>query len=243
MQNDLANYPNLTNPECFWTPVREWGGLPNVKWCEETLCGVISEPANTWSNLAYIAVAVGLFFYTRREPNRMVRFWAPAAFWVGLTSLVYHASVTFVLQVFDFFGMYFFFNLVLLLNLVRMGTVKPQAFFKTLYISIISLTVFTVLVAKTPFPIQGIVVVLLVGTLTTEVLASRRASEPVSHRFLYLCLVFIAVAFAFSASDASRLRCDPSDHLFPGHAVWHEFGAVSMIFAFLHYRQFARLFA
>ena len=146
-------------------------------------------------------------------------------------------------QVFDFFGMYFFFNLVLLLNLVRMGTVKPQAFFKTLYISIISLTVFTVLVAKTPFPIQGIVVVLLVGTLTTEVLASRRASEPVSHRFLYLCLVFIAVAFAFSASDASRLRCDPSDHLFPGHAVWHEFGAVSMIFAFLHYRQFARLFA
>ena len=34
-----------------------------------------------------------------------------------MTSLVYHASVTFVLQVFDFFGMYFFFSLVLLLNL------------------------------------------------------------------------------------------------------------------------------
>jgi amino acid transporter len=240
MQNDLANYPNLTNPECVWTPVREWGGLPNVKWCEETLCGVISEPANTWSNLAYLFVAIGLFFYTRRESNRMLRFWAPAAFWVGVSSLVYHASVTFVLQVFDFFGMYFFFNLVLLLNLTRLGTVKPEAFFKTLYISIFALTGLTVVLAKTPFPIQGIVVVLLIATLTAEVMASRRVKS--SHGALYICLAFIAIAFAFSASDASRLRCDPHDHLFPGHAVWHVFGAVSMIFAHLHYKQFAKLF-
>lgn len=243
MQNDLANYPNLTNPECFWTPVREWGGLPNVKWCEETLCGVISEPANTWSNLAYLVVAAGLFFVTRKEPNRMLRFWAPAAFWVGISSLVYHASVTFVLQVFDFFGMYFFFNLVLLLNLTRLGTVTPQAFFKTLYLSIVGLTVLTVVLAKTPFPIQGIVVVLLIATLTSEVMASRRSAEPVAHRDLYVCLALIAVAFAFSASDASRLRCDPHDHLFPGHAVWHVFGAASMVFAYRHYRQFAKLFA
>ncbi len=243
MANDLSNYPNLTDPACFWSPLREWGGLPNVKWCEETLCGVISEPANTWSNLAYLAVALGLFIYNRRETNRMLRFWAPVAFWVGLSSLVYHASVTFVLQVFDFWGMYFFFNLVLLLNVVRMGRLAPSAFFRVLYGSIFALTIFTVLVAKTAFPIQGIVVLLVVATLATEVLATRASTTPVSHRALAGCLVFIVAAAAFSASDASGARCDPHDHLLQGHAIWHVLGAISMVFAHQHYRQFAQRFA
>ena len=28
--------------------------LPNVKWCEETLHGWVTEPANTWSNIPFI---------------------------------------------------------------------------------------------------------------------------------------------------------------------------------------------
>ena len=81
MAQSFADYPNISNPECVWTPLREWGGLPNVKWCEETLCGVIAEPANTWSNLAYLVVAVALWWFTRKDKERTLRFWAPVAFW------------------------------------------------------------------------------------------------------------------------------------------------------------------
>lgn len=242
MANDFANYPNITNPVCTWTPLREWGGLPNVKWCEETLCGVIAEPANTWSNLAYLVVAAGLFFYTRKDTSRTLRFWAPVAFWVGITSGIYHATVTFVFQVLDFWGMYFFFGLVLLLNLVRMGKVNADTFFRTLYITIFALTGFTVLVAKLHLPIQGIVGIMVLLTLVTEVLASRASKVPVNHKWLAGCLVFIAAAAAFSASDASGARCDPHDHLFPGHAIWHVLGSVSIGLAHFHYRQFVNLF-
>lgn len=242
MAHAFSDYPNISNPECVWTPLREWGGLPNVKWCEETLCGVISEPANTWSNLAYLLVALGLFLATRRDSNRTLRFWAPVAFWVGLTSFAYHATVAFVTQVFDFWGMYFFFGLVLLLNLLRMGTVAKASFFRTLYVTIFSLTALTVVVAKAGLPIQGIVVVMIVLTLVTEGIASRRSSQRVDHKWLGVTLLFIAVAVTFSATDASGLRCDPSDHFFPGHAIWHVLGAGAMAFAHLHYRQFVALF-
>jgi len=242
MAQSFSDYPNISNPECVWTPVREWGGLPNVKWCEETLCGIIAEPANTWSNLAYLIVAAGLFFYTRKDTDRILRFWAPVAFWVGITSLVYHASVTFIFQVLDFWGMYFFFGLVLLLNLVRMGKVAAATFFRTLYISIFALTAFTVVVAKLNLPIQGIVGIMIVLTLVTEGLAFRVSKVKIDYRFLAGTLVFISAAAAFSGSDASGARCDPHDHIFQGHAIWHVLGSIAITFAHFHYRQFVGFF-
>jgi hypothetical protein len=242
MAQSFTDYPNISNPECVWTPLRELGGLPNVKWCEETLCAVIAEPANTWSNLAYLVVAAWLWWFTRKDESRTLRFWAPVSFWVGTTSFVYHASVTFVTQVFDFWGMYFFFGLVLLLNLIRMGKLGADKLFKTLYLSIGGLTVFTVVVAKLNLPVQGIVAVMLVLILLTEALASRASRAP-SYKFLGLSLIAVAIAFSFSASDATGARCDPKDHVFQGHAIWHVFGSISMAFAHLHYRQFKTLFS
>ncbi len=237
---DLSGYPQLTNPACPWSPMREWGGLPNVKWCEETLCSWVSEPANTWSNLAFIVTAVILFVVTRKETSRTERFWPVAAFWVGMTSLAYHASVTFVLQVFDFFGMYFFFALVLLLNLIRLGVVAKASLFKLLWGAIIGLTVFTVVVAKLNLPVQGIVGVLLLGGLATEAAATLKHRTQV--RWFLGALFFIAIAAAFSASDVSRRWCDPSDHVFQGHAIWHVLNAVGIGLAYVHYRQFKATF-
>lgn len=242
MAQSFADYPQISNPECAWTPLREWGGLPNVKWCEETLCSVIAEPANTWSNLAYVFVAVGLWWVTRKDESRTLRFWGPVAFWVGLTSGVYHASVAFVTQVFDFWGMYFFFGLILLLNLLRMGKLKADALFKTLYATIFGLTAFTVVVQKLGLPVQGIVVAMIALTMVTEVLASRASTVKIDHRWFAGALVFIVVAAAFSASDASGRWCDPKDHVFQGHAIWHVFGSISMAFAHFHYRQFKALY-
>lgn len=237
---DLTPYPNLTNPECPWHAVREWGGLPNVKWCEETLCSWVAEPTNTWSNLAFLVTAAAIFVVTRRETSRTERFWPVAAFWVGVTSLVYHASVTFVLQVFDFFGMYFFFSLVLLLNLVRLELLSKERLFPVLWASIIGLTVFTVVVAKASLPVQGIVAVMLVAGIVTEAWATVKRKSQV--RWFLGALAFIAVAGAFSASDVSRRWCDPTDHVFQGHAIWHVLNAVGIGLAYVHYRQFKALF-
>ncbi len=237
---DISQYPALMDPQCPWVPLREWGGLPNVKWCEETLCQVVAEPANTWSNLAFFLGAGVLWALNRGETSKTLRFWVTASIWVGLTSLVYHATVTFVLQVFDFFGMYFYFVLLVLLNLIRMGKVAKEKLFTILWPSIAGLTVFTVIVAKVGLPVQGIVLVLLVCALVTEALASR--GDPAGHRWFFVTLGLIAVAATFSAADASRRWCDPSNHVFQGHAIWHCFSAVALCSSLLHYRQFRARF-
>ncbi|MBL9037158.1 MAG: ceramidase domain-containing protein [Archangium sp.] len=237
--SQFDGYPNLLNPECPWTPVRVATGLPNVKWCEETLCGWVSEPANTWTNLAYLVVAAVLFVVTRRDAEKTLRFWAPAAVLVGLTSLVYHASVTFVLQVLDFWGMYFYFGLVLALNLIRLGVLDKTKLFRVLWPAIAALTALTVVVAKIGLPVQGIIVVLLVATLVTEVAAFRRRSVPASAAYIVLTLAVFAIAATFSASDASRAWCEPENHvLLQGHALWHVFSAAALGISHFHYRQF-----
>lgn len=240
--SQFDGYPNVLNPECPWTPLREWGGLPNVKWCEETLCSWIAEPANTWSNLAFIIGAAVLWFIVRRDAERTLRFWAPATFLVGASSLAYHASVAFVTQVLDFWGMYFFFGLVLLLNLVRMGTLAKTRLFPVLWALITALTAITVVIAKLNLPVQGIVGVLLLGALITEVVATRRSSSAVAHRFLFAGLGLIFVAGLFSAADVSRAWCAPENHVLQGHAIWHVFNAAGIVAAHFHYRQFRAQF-
>jgi hypothetical protein len=236
--NDLANYPELLDPKCPWVSLRQETGLPNVKWCEQTLCSWVSEPANTWSNLGFIVVAAFLFWRVRRDAQRMLRFWAPAAFFVGASSFIYHASITFLTQVFDFWGMYCFFALILLLNLLRMGAVSAARFFPFLWASIFGLTGVTVLVAKLGLPVQGIIGVLLLAGLATEWVATKRAPGKVSHGYLFAALAALAIGAAFSASDASGAWCVPARHVVQGHAIWHLFTAVGVGLAHFHYRQF-----
>ena len=128
--------------------------------------------------------------------------------------------------------------LVLLLNLVRMRTLSVAKFFPLLWALIFGLTALTVGVAKLGLPVQGIIGVLLLATLITEGIATRRSTTPVTHRFLFGSLLAIAIAAGFSASDASRAWCDPSNHVIQGHAIWHLIDAVGIVLAHFHYRQF-----
>jgi hypothetical protein len=49
-------YPNQHKPGCFYHDHAAKYGSPNVVWTENNLCDtIITQPANAWSNLAYIA--------------------------------------------------------------------------------------------------------------------------------------------------------------------------------------------
>lgn len=238
MQSDYVRYENLLKEGCPWVDLRQWGGLPNVKWCEETLCSWIAEPANTWSNLAFLVAAAVMWRWAKDEKQRSVRFFVPATIWVGSTSLGYHASVTFVTQVADFFGMYCYFLLLVLLNVVRMGKLPKEKLFVALWTGVVAFTAGTVVVAKVGLPVQGIVMVLLVAVLATEALAAPKSRPPEGYRYFALALLTIGVAAAFSASDASRAWCTPSNHVIQGHAIWHVLNGVGIALSYLYYRQF-----
>jgi len=219
---------------CPWEPFSSlW--LPNVRWCEAQLCSVVVEPANTWSNLAYVFAGLALLWLGARQHDRTLRIFGAAEIVVGISSLVYHMSFSGILQVLDFFGMYVFTNLLLGLNLVRSGALSRSRFWPVYAGSVLALTALTVALRFTPFPIQGIVFVLILGIVATEL--RQHTAPPAGRRWFFASLATLTVAAGFSAADVTGVFCDPENHFVQGHAIWHVLGAISLVFAAFHYRR------
>ena len=226
------------DPGCPWEPLSSFW-LPNVRWCEAQLCSVVVEPANTWSNLAYVFAGLVLLWLGARRGERTLRIFGLAEIVTGVCSLVYHMSFSGVLQVLDFFGMYVFTNLLIGLNLVRLGVLSRPRFWPVYGTSVVALTALTVALRFTRFPIQGIVFVLILVIVATEYTQHARAG--LDRRLFLAALATLVVAAGFSAADLTGVFCDPNDHLVQGHAIWHVLGATSLVFAAFFYRQFPDL--
>ncbi len=227
---------------CPWQGLAEYGA-PNVKWCEERLCEWINEPANAWSNLAYLLVAAWLLFLTRggkSMPHSLLRFFAPVIAIIGACSFLYHASNVYLTQMLDFLGMYLFCCLLLLLNTVRLRWLSLSAFPTAFVSGVILLTGATALLARYHLPIQGLVSLLTLGIVLTELLIHRRAAGGYSLRVFWGSFVLLVLAAACSGLDLSRKWCDPTNHILQGHAAWHVLSALSLLVAFYHYRRFGR---
>lgn len=227
--------PTPIPPGCPWHELSLYG-LPNVNWCEETLCAVVNEPANAWSNLAYVLVALVMWARGRQLSSPTLRQFAPAAAFVGVASGVYHASNTYLTQIFDFLGMYVFCFLLLLLNVERLGWLGSWAARRALPLCVLALTALTAGVAPLGFPIQSLVGVLILGIIVTETLLRRRAVY--SLRSFALSVSLLGAGAVCSALDVSRRLCDPTNHVLQGHAAWHLLSALSLLAAFWHFKQF-----
>lgn len=224
------------SPGCPWYELSELR-IPNVDWCELQRCAWVVEPANTWSNLAYVGVGVALWLAARNVGSGHLRFFAPAAAIVGLSSGIYHASYTFVLQILDFFAMYVFCYLLITLNLRRLGLLGPDDWWRRFWQLVLGTTALTVGVDFLEIPIQGLVLLLILTIVGTE-LWIRRSGEEASLRFFVLSVALLTAGSVFSMLDLSRTWCDPTHPFLQGHAIWHLLSATSLWAAFFHYRQF-----
>jgi hypothetical protein len=225
----------MSPANCPWHALGEYGP-PNIKWCEERLCAWVNEPANAWSNLAFVAVALVIAGSARGLRSSLLRRFAPATAAVGVCSFVFHASNTYLTQVLDFFGMYLFCGLLIGVNAARLGWLAPRSRAVAVVGGALALTAVTAVIVRFEAPIQVIVLGLVVAIVVGEALCQWR--RPGRLRVFYVALGLLAAALTCSILDATRRWCDPADHLWQGHALWHVFSALSLLAAFVHYRQF-----
>ena len=225
---------------CPWQGLARWGP-PNIKWCEERLCAWVNEPANAWSNLAFVIVALVILRLARRGAPLQapaLRRFAPVVALVGLCSFAFHASNTHVTQLLDFFGMYLFCGLLLGLNAARLSWLAPRRVPAAVLAGALGLTAVTAVLVRYQAPIQLIVLGLIAAIITSELLALRRSLPRPTMRWFQVAVALLAAALVCSLLDASRRWCDPTDHVLQGHAAWHLLSALSLLAAFVHYRQF-----
>ncbi|MEE2674304.1 MAG: ceramidase domain-containing protein [Myxococcota bacterium] len=213
-----------------------------MDWCEEELCSWVVNPADTWSNVAYLACGLLMIVQTRTERSDGLALFGPASILVGILSLVYHASYTYFFQFFDFVGMFIFCFAVITANALRLGWISPA---RRLHFYVAGVLVFSALVPvfnETPIPIQALVALLIATILAQEVTVAlrRTPSDPPTPRlFFFVALALLAGAGAASLADITRTWCQPENHWIQGHAVWHVLSAASLYALFRFYRQIA----
>jgi hypothetical protein len=233
-------YPNPHGEMCPWYDATEKFGAPNIKWCEETLCQWVSEPANTWSNLVFIVLAIIMWRQAKNHPNKAYQWFPIAMFVMGGFSFIYHMSNFYLTQILDFIGMYVFVFWIAIYNMVRLGWIKSSK----MAITLLTLTVFWTVVLHimylTNIKFQMIVAIASVFIGITEAILYKQNKRPQSYKFFGLGVLFIVLAQSASLADLNRLEfiCDPHNHFFQGHALWHVLSAFGTYFAFIYYQQF-----
>ncbi|MCH2169143.1 ceramidase [Myxococcota bacterium] len=216
---------------CPWS---EWMP-PNLKWCEENLCQVVTAPANTWSNLAYLGIGIVMWWQARKLGRRDLVFYGPATIVMGAFSLAYHASYTFFFQFFDFVGMFVFLDLMIVMDLQRLDRLKQLHPWSAWLLLVVVSSALVPLFFFAGIPIQ----LLVAGTvpvwlwLEGSLLRERGGSRAL----LVTSLALAMLALLFSASDVTGVFCDPTDHIVQGHAIWHLLSACAFYALFLHHVQ------
>jgi hypothetical protein len=233
-------YPNPHPESCPWHGMAEQYGSPNIKWCEETLCQIISEPANTWSNIAFILLALFMFYQVRNEAKGPVKWFPWGMLIMGSGSFIYHMSNIYPTQILDFVGMFVYVFWLGIYNAVRLEWLKPQNMYKALVVSTIAATAVLHIMYITEIKIQLIVAFAVLFIIITEVLCFKRDRKAQNYRPFIIAIILIALAQASSLSDLARADfiCDPHNHFFQGHALWHVLSGLGTYFAFIYYRQF-----
>lgn len=232
------NYQNPHGSTCPWYSITESQGAPNIKWCEETLCQWISEPANTWSNLGYLIIAsIILFLSVKNRHNFKLKLFGPIVFFMGAMSFFYHLSNFYGSQLLDFIGMFVFVSWPLGFNLIRLGKMKNAYLLPFILLWTLTLTLLTHVMYLGEMKFQGIILVAGISIILTEFLAYKK--NPIESKWFVTSIILLIVAFGFSLADGTRFWCDPTAHgiFSQGHALWHWLASVAMLTIYLHYSQ------
>lgn len=234
----MIKYQNPHGPSCPWYSITEAQGAPNIKWCEETLCQWVSEPANTWSNLGYLFVGIIVTWIAyKNRHNFQLKQFGPIIFFMGAMSFFYHQSNFYGSQILDFVGMFFFVGWAKGMNLIRLGKLKKNHLIGFNVLVAVIYTIVMHIMYITGIKFQMLVLISGFLILGTEIAAQKKHRTDIY--WFVASIIILIVAFGFSISDGQRIWCDPTQHgwFSQGHALWHWTAAIAMFTIYKHYSQ------
>ncbi len=218
------------DPGCPWYEAQQSYGAPNVNWCEPTVCSVINEPANTWSNLPYMIIGLALLVKMKKQPLRGFPY---AVFVMGLLSFVYHATNNYLTQFFDFIGMFLMLSFLVSFNLKRLC--KTETGFYTLFWFLVFLNTAVFMIFDiVDWPVQPMMLINAVPAIVLDLVNGFKEKRLKEYSWFALAVVALGVAQGFAILDIKRIWCEPDNFFLHGHVVWHLLGSVGMLFAGLH---------
>ena len=209
-----------------WEAWRPATCLPDDCFCEAIRGGLVAQPANTLSSLAFILAALWVVLRrsSRPSPPRPALgpveagLFAGSLLLVGAGSAFYHSSLTFVGQVFDVSGMYLIATFILLHRLGRKWSLSPVPG----VLGFVAANAVLMTAQVTTPSLRRVVF----GVLLVSAIALEWKSSPAGRTWLARGAGLMGLAFAIWVVDRQRWICDP-ENLVQGHAFWHVLGALA----------------
>ncbi len=220
-------------PSCPWE-----GFTPGtVRFCEERLCSWVAEPANAWSNLAFVPVGIYLLRRSQHQRRTPLCLVGITSILVGLGSFLFHMSGTFFGEFVDLSTMFFIGSLMVTMELRRFVTMGlPSLTFSFLALSggpMLLLLAFR----KIGIALFGVQVALVYASnIFWRARSAKRGI--VVHRHAFRLGTTFALALGIWVLDLTGAVCSPANHVFNGHAAWHVLSALCLYFFYRHQEQF-----
>ena len=202
----------------------------------------IRQTANTYSSLGFVFSGMFIIAAARKGNRFSVGYsilMGLAGIIVGVGSAFYHASLTFIGQFFDVFGMFLLAAFMLVYAFERIWKLRISTslgLFLTLNIFLSWLQI------AIPDTRRYAFAIVLVIALVFEYYFRKKDKPQINVRFLQVGIGLLAGAYIIWILDNTRIVCFETS-LLQGHAIWHLLGAVSVVFLHQYYLSEGTAFA
>ncbi|MGZ3725004.1 MAG: ceramidase domain-containing protein [Pseudobdellovibrio sp.] len=184
-------------------------------YCEENLCAWVVQPANTWSNIGYLIVALMILRHKHWHTDKYWFSFVSILLFVGST--LYHMTGTYWGRDLDVGAMLVLSGFVLSLTLSRyLNFPKKYLFFIVPAISIASMVNIHAGWGGRLFVIQVVVTAIAEWAYAHTI----RVPAHLKKSLIQALLLFL-FALALNLTDMNRIYCLPSNNVITLHAIWH----------------------
>jgi hypothetical protein len=213
-------------PACPWTGFAQ----TTSSFCEEAVCGVVREPANTWSNVGFFVVGFAMLRLDTGNVPRLVRRFGYVCIFLGVGSALFHATRTYLGGLLDTAGMQGAAAFMLAACARRLApNADPRAAEKRDAHTFWSIAMLgTALAVTFEQHERRIFVIEMIAASVMELLILRRTRITRADRWLGLSWMTFVPAYTLWWLDRHHVACHSSAHLVNGHAAWHLLMAASL---------------
>jgi hypothetical protein len=218
-----------------------WEALARApaEFCEESLCGWIRQPGNTWSNIGFLLAGGAILYRAHREDAEHLRGLGYVALATGIGSAFFHASETLIGRFADWAGMYLGASYMLAVNVRRLSGWPPKTIRLVFWGNF--LLGLALMVPAFRHPSVYYILETTFCCVLLEAILFVKQGKTVRYAWLIRYWLVFFVAYGLWMLDIKKILCDPGNHWISGHAVWHFLDAVALYFLFEYYRQFQQL--
>lgn len=215
-----------------------WAGLApaTMIFNERVIDGIIRQPANAWTNIFYVIIAAVILKSVRHRGDASLMYsFSTAAFLVGVTSFLYHASNAFFFQFFDLTSMYLFSGLLISFNLYRFrvlgrSMIVPAAVLLVIFSSLLLF----IIRGRAGAVIFGVEILIIIF----QEIRLNKKNPPPSYMGFHTALALFLFAWLIWITDFSGYTFFSADnHFMQGHGLWHIINSLCFYYIYRFYRE------